>query len=563
MKNLQIHNPRFITYQDTQFTIDVLGGVDTTSVERMICTLRISYADYPPFRTTLDLYNDSQSDGLIRDLCDKWELRFSDCAKSIHGMVLQLESYRFECLRYPNQQGLDEPILSEDQKTKALACLSSKQLLERIREDFLGIGIPKDDESALILFLAMASRNLNRPLSVLCTGTGSYHYPLIQKLMACLPESQKSIHTHMSENALYYFEQHQVAGKVLVVEDLEWTTKMLKPLMALQNTGRLIKTQASKNKDGLLYATTFDLRTKLCLIAYSEESSKAPLSELPFLKLNLGLSPAQEKELLHYERQSRAGTVNHQSSQEAYQNLRALLQCLPNQSIRNPYAPLLELPKELEDNHRALLIFLDFIEVVTFFFQHQREQKVDPETGEVYLETEPEDIALAIELLSNSLFKAREGISTPARKLLEWMQTWEGNSAEKGFTAIDIRKVKMVHPRTLNRYLKELCYFNYLSIAGGNKYKGGYRYRLSDFQSASHPGAETEAHFKALIQRVRDFQKSRKGKNLKEAEEGTVSKSSGTVGQKALSKPQVRTGPKKVSGTVQKREKLKANTDES
>jgi len=31
MQNLQIHNPHFITYADTFFMIDVLGGVDVYS----------------------------------------------------------------------------------------------------------------------------------------------------------------------------------------------------------------------------------------------------------------------------------------------------------------------------------------------------------------------------------------------------------------------------------------------------------------------------------------------------------------------------------------------------
>jgi hypothetical protein len=74
MNNLQIHNTHFITYADTFFTIDVLGGVDLLQMERMICTLRITHKNYPPMRSTLDLYNDNQSDKLIRTLCDKWDI---------------------------------------------------------------------------------------------------------------------------------------------------------------------------------------------------------------------------------------------------------------------------------------------------------------------------------------------------------------------------------------------------------------------------------------------------------------------------------------------------------
>ena len=83
MKNLQIHNSRFITYSDGIFTVDILGGVDVQQIERMICTLRITYQNYPPLRSTLDLYNDNQTDKLIRTLCDKWELKLIDASRTL------------------------------------------------------------------------------------------------------------------------------------------------------------------------------------------------------------------------------------------------------------------------------------------------------------------------------------------------------------------------------------------------------------------------------------------------------------------------------------------------
>ena len=82
MKNLQITNSRFITYTDDLLTVDVLGGVDLSQVERMVCTLRITYNDYPPQRTTLDLYNDNQTDKLQRTLCDKWGLKLLEASRS-------------------------------------------------------------------------------------------------------------------------------------------------------------------------------------------------------------------------------------------------------------------------------------------------------------------------------------------------------------------------------------------------------------------------------------------------------------------------------------------------
>ena len=100
MQNLHIHNSNFITFKDQFLIVDILGGVDLQQVERMVCTLRITHENYPPFRTTLDLYSDHQTDKLIRTLCDKWELKMLEVSKTLHSLILQLETYRLEQLRY-------------------------------------------------------------------------------------------------------------------------------------------------------------------------------------------------------------------------------------------------------------------------------------------------------------------------------------------------------------------------------------------------------------------------------------------------------------------------------
>ena len=100
MKNLQITNSRFITYTDDLLTVDVLGGVDLSQVERMVCTLRITYNDYPPQRTTLIYTMTTKTDKLQRTLCDKWGLKLLEASRSLYTLTLQLEEYRLQQLRY-------------------------------------------------------------------------------------------------------------------------------------------------------------------------------------------------------------------------------------------------------------------------------------------------------------------------------------------------------------------------------------------------------------------------------------------------------------------------------
>jgi hypothetical protein len=210
MENLTVINQNLIKFEDERLTIDVLGGVDVAQVEKMICTLRIVYRNYSPLRQTLDLYSDSQTDKLIRNLCDKWDLGFAEVSKSINDCICQLEDYRLELLRYAPKQGA-KFVMEEAEKQAAKQYLTDKSLIANLQKDLQKIGILGEDDNALILFLAMASHKSDNPFSVLClakSGIGKSY--LLQKLSECMPKSAYSFHTQISENALYYFDSCQI-----------------------------------------------------------------------------------------------------------------------------------------------------------------------------------------------------------------------------------------------------------------------------------------------------------------------------------------------------------------
>lgn len=316
MKDLQFHNPRFITYKDDVFTVDVLGGVDIQQIERMICTLRVTYQDYPPMRSTLDLYNDLQTDRLTRTLCDKWELPLLDVSNSVHSMIAQLESYKLERLKYPKQKTpAFEP--SQEEVRAAQTFLQSKNLTEKLIKTLNQTGILGEDDNALVLFLALASYKFYNPFSVIClakSGIGKSY--ILQKLSECMPAGAYSFHTRISANALYYFDSHLLDGKALFVEDLEWTAQMLQPLATLQTKGRLLNTRATKDKDGMLHSTTFEVVAKLCLLAYAYSENSYERLSLPFLCLHLNHSQAQDLAVMEYQKKCRAGQVQSEEVQK-------------------------------------------------------------------------------------------------------------------------------------------------------------------------------------------------------------------------------------------------------
>ena len=503
MKNLLVHNPHFITYENELFTVDVLGGVDLMQIERMICTLRVSYQNYPPLRSTLDLYNDNQTDKLIRTLCEKWDLKLLEVSKTVHAFICELESYKLERLKYPKGKELSTFDLSEQERHESKKYLSDKNLIINLKTDFKQLGILGEDENALTLFMAMASHKYENPFSVLClakSGIGKSY--LLQKLSSCMPVGSFSFHTQISENALYYFDSDQLDGKVLFIEDLDWTNEMLMPLATLQTQGKLIKTRATKNKDGLLHSTTFEVNAKLCLLACAYAEKNYENLSLPFLCLHLNHSPTQDIEIMDYQRKLSAGLIDKTAISETEHRLKCVIASLENVTVINPFAPLIELPEDVPHPRKTLLLLLDFIEIVTFFHQRQRAERINETTGEVYIETTPQDIELAFSLLKSSLLRKVDELSTSARGFYNWLQKFLLEAKTKQFIALDIRKTKQIHPRTLNRYLQELTLFNYVQITGGNKHRGGFIYKLTNLNDLSILQNSVETSLKNTLEKI-------------------------------------------------------------
>jgi hypothetical protein len=503
MQNLHITNSHFLTYKDDFLTIDILGGVDLNQIERMVCTLRITNANFPPYRTTLDLYNDNQIEKLQRTLCDKWELKLIEVSKALYSLTLQLEEYRLQELKFAGKNRPQNFEISEEDKKKAIQFLKNKNLLSLLTQNLNTTGILGEDENAVILFLALSSYKFSNPFSVLClakSGIGKSY--ILQKLSECMPPNSFSFHTKISANALYYFDSSMIQNKALLIEDLEWTTQMLSPLSTLQSQGRLVNTRATKDKDGMLHSTTFEVVANLCLLACAYSDKNFEEISLPFLCLHLNHSHNQDILIMEYQKKIKAGLIQNDEIKQIQNNLKNVIATLQNVSIINPFATLINLPNEVAYPRKSLLLLLNFIEIITYFFQYQREQIVNKETGEIFVNTHPTDIEIAFKFLKNNLFRRADELSTPARGFYNWLTKFLEEAKTQQFTQIDIRKAKAVHPRTLARYIQELVLFSYIQVAGGNKHRGGFIYKLTNFGNQTDTQSKIEQGLQETLKNI-------------------------------------------------------------
>ena len=73
----------------------------------------------------------------------------------------------------------------------------------------------------------------------------------------------------------------------------------------------------------------------------------------------------------------------------------------------------------------------------------------------------------------------------------------------------------MVFTRTLARYLQELVLFSYVQVAGGNKHRGGFIYKLTDFNKQSNLKSSIEADLQVTLKNVWNAYNSEKNNNTK------------------------------------------------
>lgn len=188
-----------------------------------------------------------------------------------------------------------------------------------------------------------------------------------------------------------------------------------------------------------------------------------------------------------------------------------MIASLQNISVINPYATLINLPEDIAYPRKSLFLLLNFIETITFFFQYQREQETDKTTGETFIRTHPQDIETAFALLKNSLFRRADELSTTARGFYKWLNDYLTEAKTNRFTALDIRKAKAIHPRTLNRYLQELKLFSYIQVAGGNKHREGFIYKLTDSGNQTEVQSRIEQEIQATLKSVWETYRKEQG----------------------------------------------------
>ena len=487
---LETANPKSLVYANEILKLTVLGGIKLEGLDRMRATVKVELqkSSVPPLRHNLDLYNDTQVEKLVRRAAEKLEIGTSVLSASLSELTEDLEAYRLEQIKASQPKPFEPPKLSNEERKAAEALLRGEALLERTNDLIGQSGVVGEELNRIIMFLIFTSRQLPQPLHVVSlgsSGTGKTH--LQEKVGELIPEEDRIEITTLSENAFYYFGQRELKHKLILIEDLDGAENALYPLRELQSKKRISKTVAHKNTKGETRTLHLVVEGPVSVAGCTtRESIYEDNANRSFL-LYLDESEEQDARIMAYQRKASAAKIDKDKEQSAARLLRNCQRLLEPIKVVNPYAEFLHIPKEVFKPRRTNGHYLQFIELVTFYHQLQREQKVDPDTGEYFIETTLEDIEQANTLLRPVLLRKSDDLSGACRNHFEKLKLYLVGSSkglaqdELTFTNRQISHLFRIPITTVKRYHLALLNSGYLKL---EKKKGSkaHFYKVVSFE---------------------------------------------------------------------------------
>jgi predicted transcriptional regulator len=454
MNTLNTQNPNQLDYTNKLIKITVLGGIRIDGLDRMRVTVKIQATEIESVavRHNLDLYNDTQVEKLIRKTATKLEIGTSVIEASINELIEALEKYRLEQLENTDQKTQTKQ-LTEKEKQEALQLLQSENLLNVTNELIGQSGIIGEETNRLIMYLIFSSRKREQPLHIISlgsSGTGKTH--LQESIGNLIPEEEKIEITTLSENAFYYFGQQELKHKLILIEDLDGAEGALYPIRELQSKKKISKTIAFKNTKGETKTTSITVEGPVCVSGCTTKESVYEDNANRSFLIYLDESTSQDDKIMNYQKLVSANKIDIEQQLKAKAVLQNSQYLLKSIKVINPYAELVELPKEVLKPRRTNAHYLQFIELITYYHQHQREIKHDEETGEEYIETTIEDIKNANELIKEILIRKADILTGNSRNQLETFKKLLKNKSET-FTNIRLRTSLKIAKTTAQRYL--------------------------------------------------------------------------------------------------------------
>jgi DNA primase catalytic core len=483
---LNTQNPDFITYHTPELTITILGGINLQQLDRLRLTLKISLNGGSPLqsvRHSLDLYHSELLEKFITRAGEQLETGTTTIRHALARLTELVEQYRLGKIESLKEQKPKARQLSEQRYKAAISYLKSPKLMQRTHTDIGKTGMIGEENNRLLMYLVFTSRLREQPLHIIslgASGTGKTY--LQEKVSELIPEQDKLEITILSENAFYYFDRKELKNKLVLIEDMDGAENVLYPLRELQSKKKISKTIPIKDSKGNLKTITLHVEGPISLAGTTTREKLYEDNANRSLLIYLDGSPEHKEQIMEYQRRLSAGKVNSRQEEQLKEFFKDMQTVLKPIKIRNPYAQLLKLPQYVFKPLRTNAHYLAVIETITFYHQWQRQIKTCPDSGEKYIETTLEDIEWANRLLKEVLLAKSDELSGECRSFFERLKGWVTAQNNPSFYASQVREAFRMNPSNLKYYLIQLSRYGLVKTLGGNRYKNGYEYEITNYK---------------------------------------------------------------------------------
>jgi DNA primase len=501
---LNTSNPELLIYDNCELYFEILGGIKITGLDRMKVTLKVQHKEKinHPQWYSIDLYNQVQREQTINNVAETLELSSQQTTNTFINLITELENHRIKKIEALQPKEKAQHEISAAARQTAVNELKKPKLLQRTSQLIQQCGIVGEEENSLIAYLIYTKRKQEIPLHVMFLGSsGSGKTYLQERISELIPEEDKIEITQITENALYYFKQHELQNKLLLIEDLDGAMTVFYPLRELQTKRRISKTVTLKDSKGNLKTITLTVEGPVCVSGCTTKEKIYEDNANRCILLYTDQTRDQDKRINEYQTKLSAGEVNKEREnqyKDLFKNMQRVLRPI---NIINPFAKYIELPEQVFKPRRTMTLLLGFIEAITFYHQYQREVKKDA-NNQLYIETTIEDIESAFTLLKDVLFSKSDELTKATRSFFEKLKQHLTDNKLESFTPQQIRKAFRIEPRTIQRYIRELKQYGLIKPVSGFKHRSGFEYNIIDANEYKQLQSEIDTHLQAIVEKL-------------------------------------------------------------
>jgi hypothetical protein len=432
---------------------------------------------------TLDLMTDRQRAMFIKRAAEELEVEEDVIRKDLGRVYMKLETMQAEQIQKMLEPKEEEIKLSPEERTAALELLKDPDLMERILEDFARCGIVGEETNKKVTYLAAVSRLLDAPLAIILqSSSAAGKSSLMEAVLALMPEEQRVQYSAMTGQSLFYMGETDLKNKILAIVEEEGAQRAAYALKLLQSEAVL--TIASTGKDpttGKLVTHQYRVEgpVMIFLTTTAIEIDEELLNRCLVLTVDEDREQTRAIHRIQREAQTLEGLLLKRRRQDIIKLHRNAQRLLKPVSVVNPYAQQLTFPDSLTRTRRDHMKFLALIRAITLLHQYQRPVKTVPYGTKTleYIESTPEDIRLAEDLIKQVLGRSLDELPPQTRRLLltvDEMVTKECTRLQMErtdyrFSRRDVRHFTGWSDGQLKRHLHKLEELEYLIVHRGGR----------------------------------------------------------------------------------------------